>query len=30
VCAQEVDTVFYETPRFVFHIDDKAVGAVTK
>ncbi|KAG1673216.1 hypothetical protein FOA52_013096 [Chlamydomonas sp. UWO 241] len=27
---EEVDTVFYDTPRFVFHIDDKAVAAVTK
>eukprot|EP00955_Chlamydomonas_euryale_P105098 365613-Chlamydomonas_euryale.AAC.8 len=28
--VQTSDTVFYEDPRFVYHIDDKAVGAITK
>jgi SAM-dependent methyltransferase len=26
---EEPDTVFYETPRFVTHIDDGAIGAIT-
>ena len=27
---EENDTVFYERPRYVYHIDEGAVGAVTK
>ena len=27
---ETVDTVFYTTPRYVYHIDDNAVKALTK
>ena len=27
---EQVDTAFYSAPRLVYHIDEKAVGALTK
>lgn len=27
---EQVDTAFYSAPRFVYHIDERAVGAITK
>ncbi len=27
---EQTDDVFYSAPRFVYHIDDKAVNALTK